>query len=36
MAGEPFAAIAANDYLFDTFDTPSVEHVQGFYCRINH
>ncbi|CAG8446131.1 11125_t:CDS:2 [Funneliformis mosseae] len=35
LSGEPFAAIA-NDYMFDTFDCPSVEHVQGLVLLSVH
>jgi len=35
-SGEPFAAIALNKYLFDTFDYPSVEHVQGLILLTKH
>ncbi|CAI2165858.1 8229_t:CDS:2 [Funneliformis geosporum] len=35
LSGEPFAAIA-NEYLFETFDNPSVEHVQGLLLLSVH
>ncbi|RIA85029.1 fungal-specific transcription factor domain-containing protein [Glomus cerebriforme] len=36
MAGQHFAAIALNNYLFDTFDSPTIEHVQGLILITIH
>jgi hypothetical protein len=35
-SGEPFASVAINNYLFDTFDVPSVEHVQALILLTKH